>query len=261
MSPPTWKLPPGVSRGTWDYVQSRHIATDYDHYFADHPLLQLDMQFVRGQLPPRGEDQVPPLIADLGCGTGRVSRALSPLGYRLLNIDLSQHMLDELVRQSMHPQLNHCVQANLVELGFLEPNSLDLAVCLFSSIGMIRGVENRHRFLSGLRPALKPAAKLILHAHNRYQSLWDPHGPAWLLSSWWKSLWQRDWEYGDRVYSYRGLPAMYLHSFSRRELRRELWAAGFRRIQFTAINPTGDALLQSKACSSLRAGGFFVVAS
>ncbi len=54
MSPPTWKLPPGVSRGTWDYVQSRHIASDYDHYFADHPLLQLDMQFLRGQLPPRG---------------------------------------------------------------------------------------------------------------------------------------------------------------------------------------------------------------
>ncbi len=261
MSPPSWKLPPGVSRGTWDYVHSRQIASDYDRYFAEHPLLKLDLAFIAEHLPPRQADGPPPLVADLGCGTGRVSRALSAQGYRMLNIDLSQHMLDELMRQSEHPHLNTCIQANLVELDFLQTVDLDMAVCLFSSIGMIRGRENRRRFLAGLRPALKPAAKLILHAHNRYHSLWDPKGPAWLLSTKWKSMWQPDWEYGDRVYSYRGLPAMYLHIYSRGELRSDLRAAGFRNIKFTLINSTGDALLSSSPLGPLRAGGYFVVAS
>ena len=29
---PTWQLPPGVSRGTWDYVHRDSIATEYDTF-------------------------------------------------------------------------------------------------------------------------------------------------------------------------------------------------------------------------------------
>jgi SAM-dependent methyltransferase len=260
MSLPSWKLPAGVSRGTWDYLQSEHIASDYDRYFAEHPLMRLDVPFVVEHLPPLNQEQ-PALIADLGCGTGRVSRALSPLGYRMLNVDLSQHMLDQLMKQTQHPELNQCLQANLVELECLEPSSLDMAVCLFSSIGMIRGRKNRVRFLSTLRPALKPRAKFILHAHNRYHSLWDPSGPTWLLATKWKSLWQKDWEFGDRVYSYRGLPAMFLHIYCRRELRQDLIAAGFKATEFFPLNVTGDAIIPSTPLSTLKAGGYFVIAS
>lgn len=260
MSRPFWKLPAGVSRGTWDYLQSRPIASDYDQYFTDHPLMRLDLDFIARHLPPVVPHHRPPLVADLGCGTGRVSRRLSPLGYRLVNIDLSQHMLAELQRQCQHTSDNCSILANLVELDCLQDGCLDAAVCLFSSIGMIRGRVHRRRFLTGLRRSLKPGAPLILHVHNRYQSLWDPQGPAWLLTSKWKSLTTRDWEFGDRVYAYRGLPAMFLHMFSRRELESDLRSAGWSPPRLFAINATGDALLPASWLNGWRAGGYFVIA-
>ena len=67
---PTWQLPPGVSRGLWDYVHTPHIADDYDDYFAFNSLFETD-----GAVLNRHFDR-PGLVADLGCGTGR---ALVPL--------------------------------------------------------------------------------------------------------------------------------------------------------------------------------------
>ncbi len=258
----SWQLPRGVSRGTWDYVQSPHIATDYDSYFASHPLMKLDLEFVERHLPaiPSGSHDTinHPVIADLGCGTGRVSRRFSPLGYRMVNIDLSAHMLAELSRQTEHPAQQLNIRTNLAELKCLGPASIDLAVCLFSSLGMIRGASHRLRCLQAVRAALKPGSLLILHAHNRYHSLWDPAGPAWLLSTRWKSLVDRNWEFGDRVYAYRGLPTMFLHIFSRGELRQQLTLAGFDELHFYPINITGDALLVDSWLTPVRAGGYFV---
>ena len=62
---PSWQLPPGVSRGLWDYVHASHIADDYDEYFAFNSLFETDGAILRRQFDPPG------LVADLGCGTGR----------------------------------------------------------------------------------------------------------------------------------------------------------------------------------------------
>lgn len=255
---PAWKLPRGVSRGTWDYVQSPHIAQDYDQYFATHPLMKLDLAFIQEHLPPVEQASRPAVVADLGCGTGRVSRLLSPLGYRLVNIDLSRHMLAELGRQSEHPDQQLNIRTNLAELSCLADQSLDMAVCLFSSLGMIRGHAHRLKCLQAVYRALKPGATLVLHAHNRYHSLWDPYGPAWLLATRCKSWFDRNWEFGDRVYAYRGLPKMFLHIFSRRELGRLVTEAGFQQVVFHPINLTGEALLERRWWTGLRAGGYFV---
>ena len=136
-----------------------------------------------------------------------------------------------------------CVQANLVQLDWLRDEVLDVAVCLFSSIGMIRGRAHRQQFLTHVRRSLKPNAPLILHVHNRLHSLFDPGGPAWLLKTRIRSWTTNDWEYGDRVYSYRGLPSMFLHIYSRRELVADLSAAGFTQWQILPINKTASDLL------------------
>lgn len=260
MSLPSWKLPLGVCRGTWDYLQSQSIARDYDRCLAGSPLLQFDQQFIQSFLPQILDRQSPPLIADLGCGTGRISRLLSPLGYRLLNVDLSPAMLDMLRQKCQHPHLNECVQANLVELDFIPPKSLDMALCLFSSMGMIRGRSFRQQFLRGVANSLRPSAPLIVHVHNRYHSLWHPSGPTWLIVTRLKSLVNQNWEFGDRVFVDLGLPAMFLHIYSRRELLADLRVAGFNHIQIFPINVPGNALLRDSATAALRAGGFFAVA-
>lgn len=261
MSLPNWKLPEGVSCGTWDYLQSESIARDYDCFFRDSEIIQLDQQFILRYLPTISPDTEPPVVADLGCGTGRISRLLSPMGYQMVNVDLSPTMLDELRKKCQHPDLNECICGNLVELEkLLEPDSVSMAVCLFSSIGMIRGRGHRQKFLRGAKRALRSGARLIVHVHNRYHSLWHPSGPSWLLNTWLKSRWTSEWEFGDRVYVYRGLPAMFLHIYSRRELLHDLHAAGFRSIDIFPINVPGNALIPDRFPASLRAGGFFAVA-
>ena len=257
---PAWQLPPGISRGTWDYLHTPSIADDYDRYFQDHPLLKLDIEVVRRLLPKVPQEQF--TIADFGCGTARVARALIPLGHRVLNVDLSRHMLRQASQQdATHEQLSSCVQANLVQLDWLRDSILDMAVCLFSSIGMIRGREHRQKFLSHVCRSLRADAPLILHVHNRLRSLLDPGGPAWLLKTWLSSWTNRDWEYGDRVYAYRGLPSMFLHIYSRRELVNDLKTAGFTKLQILPINSTADDLLPpATRFTNVRAGGYFVIA-
>lgn len=260
---PSWKLPPGVCRGTWDYLQSEDIARDYDRKLAESALLKLDERFILDHLPTVATSRSTsdaPRVGDFGCGTGRISRLLSPMGFRMLNVDLSPVMLQVLQEKCSHPQSNECVQSNLVELDFLQPQSLDAAVCLFSSIGMIHGRENRQKFLRYVCNGLKPLSPLILHVHNRYHSLWHPTGPTWLVSTWLKSKLTSTWEFGDRVFPDLGIPSMFLHIYSRRELIQDLKIAGFESVSIFPINVPGDQLIASGVLSSFRAGGYFAVA-
>lgn len=261
---PTWQLPTGVSRATWDYLQSEHIAGEYDAYFADSALMRLDMQVLRQRLPAVDPAQ-PCVIGDLGCGTGRVARELLPLGYHMVNVDLSPAMLREVEAKTPieYRQRSRCLSANLVEIDqALEPDSLDWAVCLFSSLGMIRGRQHRRQFLAGVRQTLKPGGTFFVHVHNRYRSLLDPGGPGWLARSWLSSRWDRDTEFGDRIYSYRRLPKMFLHIYSRRELRQDLQFAGLRNITIHPIDSTGSRLLPpSWLTQPIRAGGYFAFAN
>ena len=259
-----WQLPRGVSSGTWDYLAEPAIATEYDAYHGDHPLMQLDVALVSEQLSAlaarRGCSTAELLLADFGCGTARVARHLHSSGCRTLNIDLSQHMLATAAADLGTSERAALVHSNLVELEWLGDRVLDMSVCLFSSIGMIRGREHRIAFLRNVRRTLKEDGLFVLHVHNRGHSWLDPQGPGWLLRTWLKSKTTANWEYGDRVYVYRGLPQMFLHIYSRRELMRELRAAGFVGTNVLPINLQGSALMKSRSVTEyFRAGGFFAL--
>lgn len=259
-----WQLPRGVSSGTWDYLAEPTIATDYDSFHGDHPLMRLDVALVAEQLRSlavgRNCSAAELLLADFGCGTARVAKSLSDSNCRTLNIDLSQHMLTTAateLRRSDRPEL---VRSNLVELDWLRDQQIDLSVCLFSSIGMIRGRQHRVNFLRHVHRTLKADGVFLLHVHNRGHSWLDPQGPGWLMKTWWKSLTSKDWQYGDRVYVYRGLPQMFLHIYSRRELAAELRAAGFVNFELLPINLQGSELLRAGSPTEyFRAGGYFAI--
>lgn len=255
-----WQLPRGVGAGTWDYVAEPSIATEYDTFHGDHPLMALDQSLLKERVL-KAYPAERSLVADFGCGTARIARALEPLGYRTLNVDLSGHMLRTAAAAVKHPELAGFVQSNLVELDWLADGAVDVAVCLFSSIGMIRGRDNRVAFLKHVRRTLKAHGTLLVHVHNRGRSWFDPQGPWWLMSTRLKSLPSNRWEYGDRVYVYRGLPRMFLHIYSQAELRADLRAAGFEQADILPIDVTGSRLLAANTLGvSLRAGGFFGLA-
>ena len=221
-TPPTWRRPRGVDEGVWAYVNERSIADRYDQFVADTPLCELDALILH-ELFPSADDAT--LLLDLGCGSGRNAIPISQRGYLVVGIDLSPSML-----QVMMAKPNHQVQplrCNLVELDCLSENVADHAICMFSTLGMIKGSEQRLRFLRELSRIVRPRGRFVVHVHNRWMSLYETRGIRNLCNSWVRSKWSEDTEFGDTVYSYRGLSNMFLHRFSRREFSSLLSRAGW----------------------------------
>ena len=251
---PTWQLPPGVSRGLWDYIHTPHIAEDYDEYFAFNSLFETDEAVLRRQFDRPG------LVADLGCGTGRALVPLVRAGHRGLAIDLSDHMLRIVREKAEAEELPiDCVRANLVELDAIADGAVDYAMCLFSTLGMIRGRENRHRTLQHARRILKPGGRFVLHVHNHWFNLRDPDGPWWVVKNLVSAALRRDVEIGDRWFPYRGLPSMFLHAFRWHELAADLHKAGFRITERIALDaPRREALKRPWLFGPLRTNGWIV---
>lgn len=252
---PQWKLPPGVSRGAWDYAHTPHIADDYDAYFAQNRLFELDEQVLARHFDPPG------LVADLGCGTGRALVPLVRRGHRGLAIDLSESMLRVVREKAAAESLPiECLQANLVELDAVADNTVDYAMCLFSTLGMIRGKAHRAQALAHARRIIKPGGALVLHVHNYWYNLYDPGGPWWLLANLARSLFDRQMERGDKYFTYRGVPNMFLHVFTRREMRAAVRRAGFQIREWIPLAPQRYSVLSHKwFCESLRANGWIIV--
>ncbi len=220
---PHWQLPTGVSRGSWEYMHSPDIAYDYDEFFAYNRLFELDEQELARHLPQSG------LVADLGCGTGRALLPLVRRGMRGLAIDLSEEMLSIVQEKAEIEDLPITgVLANLVELDCLATDSIDHAICMFSTLGMIQGQDFRQKALRHVRRILRSDGRFVLHVHNYWYNLYDPGGPWWLIKNLFRSILVGDIERGDKYFPYRGIPNMYLHVFTLGELKRELRTVGFQ---------------------------------
>ncbi|MEN1678249.1 MAG: class I SAM-dependent methyltransferase [Planctomycetota bacterium] len=252
---PDWQLPPGVDRGTLDYAHSRAVAEQYDEYHEGNPLFDFEEQLLADEFSPPG------VVADLGCGTGRALLPLVRAGHTGLAIDLSEEML-ALVREKADYEglAVRCVQANLVELEAVASESVDYAMCLFSTLGMIRGRSNRRAALGHMRRILRPGGKLVLHGHNFWFNLRDGSGPWWVLRSLGRAAVSKEIEVGDKWYPYRGVPNFFLHVYRARELRADLRAERLILRRWIPLDVSRrHALAKPRLLPSLRANGWLVV--
>ena len=258
---PAWRLPEGVAAGTWEYTQTDSIATGYQRFLAQTPLIKRDIEWLLGELPSPLANRATRVI-DLGCGDGRALRALWEAGYEVLGVDLSQPMLREVTRKEHGNEIGRrLLRANLVQLDGLRDGSADHACCLFSTIGMIRGRRHRRQFLGHVARILKPGGTLVLHVHNRNSAWRDrPSAAAWLRSAWEAIRFDGN-EMGDRTYSYRGLSDMFLHTYSRSELLHDFVASGWKVVRLVPLSIDGGAALRHpNLLPGRRAGGFLGVA-
>lgn len=234
---PDWQLPPGVDRGLWDYLHSSDMVASYDAQMAISPLATADVRFCEHHF------QSPGRIIDLGCGTGRLARHFQKPGFDYLGVDLSEEMLN--VARANNPNAAFQI-GNLVDLEGIADASFHYAACLFSTLGMIRGQDQRRRALLTFHRILKPDGLLILHVHNRWF-----HGLGW-----------RRFQSGDLTMpqAYGGAP-LTLHHFSRSEITRELQMSRFRLETIMPIGSGSDGPIRAaRWFPGLRAYGYLIAA-
>ncbi len=233
---PDWQLPPGVTRGLWDYLQDPEIARRYDEHLAGSTLFAADQAFAERHFPRPG------WLIDLGCGTGRTLLSFALRGFWVLGVDLSEEMLRVTAGKADSAGVRvQLVKANLVELDGVADQSFDYATCLFSTLGMVAGAQERRRVIGHVYRLLRPGGKFVLHVHNRWFNFWNPQGRRWLIKDCLRSLvgWR---EGGTRVMPvHQGIAGLTLHLFTRREAVRLLRRSGFRilEVQPVGLGPDG----------------------
>ncbi|HWA99659.1 MAG TPA: class I SAM-dependent methyltransferase, partial [Pirellulales bacterium] len=151
------------------------------------------------------------------------------------------------------------VLANMVELDCLADESIDYAICMFSTLGMVRTHAARMQVLGHVRRMLKPGGTFVLHVHNRWYNALVPQGRQWLVANFLRWAARRDTEPGDKFFDYRGIPQMYLHVFTRRELVRMLCDAKFSIVEIAPLNTQRrHRLRHAWWLGRLRANGWIV---
>lgn len=255
-SPADWQLPPGVNRGLWDYLHNPAIARGYDDSLAHAALFAVDQHFCERHFERPGR------LIDLGCGTGRLLVPFTQRGWWVLGVDLAEEMLRVAGEKAAAAGVAiQRLQANLVELGCLADQSFDHAACLFSTLGMVRGIDERQRMLRHVHRLLRPGGTFVLHVHNRWFNCWDPRGRRWLAGDLVRS-WCGRAEAGDRQQpTHQGIAGLTLHLFTRREVVRLLKKVGFHIVEVRPVSLRPDGIVPWPAWFGwLRAYGYLVAA-
>lgn len=253
--PPDWQMPPGVQGGLWDYLHSEELATGYDAGLRDSALAGLDVAFVEKHCPRPGR------LLDLGCGTGRLLEAMARKGHYPVGVDLSLPMLKIARERTRDCGLSvDLVQANITRLDCLTDNSFNHAACLFSTLGMVHGAENRRAVLAHVHRLLQPGGNFILHVHNRWFNFWNSSGRRWLIRD--LLSWRRDGERGDCVMPvHQGIGGLSLHLFTRSEAVGLLRNAGFHIVEVRPISLRTDGRVRCPWWFGwLRAYGYLIAA-
>jgi ubiquinone/menaquinone biosynthesis C-methylase UbiE len=244
MSIPDWRLPPGVTRSLWEFAHDREIARDEARHLAGAALLEFDHRVVAGWFATPGR------LVDLGCGTGRSLVDFARRGFDCLGIDLSHEALlvaDERIAAAR--QTAGLVQGNLCALECLTDREFDYALLLFGTLGMVSGRDYRRRILEHARRILKPGGFLALHVHNVWRHLNSPQGRGWLVRDLAKRLLGHPTA-GDSEHAYRGVPRMYHHAFTRREIIALLHLCGFairEMIPLAPLDHSAESSAESKS--------------
>lgn len=245
MTIPDWQLPQGVDRGLWDYLHATDMVAGYDEQMRSSPLAIADVAFCEKAFTTPGR------LIDLGCGTGRLCLHFAARGHDCVGVDLSEEMLAKAEENAALTALPAVggegealrvnpatfLKANLTDLSELPDMSFDYAACLFSTLGMVRGAENRAKVIANVFRLLKPGGQFVLHIHNRYFL-----GLGWkqVVAQAMKSMLGQA---GDITMpqAYGGSP-LTLHHFSSEEALRLLRSGGFGVREVSAVGIDGVAV-------------------
>ncbi|MDI6794337.1 MAG: class I SAM-dependent methyltransferase [bacterium] len=209
---------------TREYIQSEAIARDYDSYYADLELFQLDTEILDDIIREQGK------ILDIGCGTGRHTIHFSKKGFDVLGVDLSDHMLEiakkKIEEQGLRPKL---VKADMHNLSWMKER-FDYIIVMYSTFGLIKGRALRIKLLKDLFKLLNRDGVLIIHLYKQVfgEALKFLDYKWYLRNIKWLSF---DFEPGDfLIKDFRGIKNFYYHRFTLSEVK-ELFSLAHLRLR------------------------------
>jgi ubiquinone/menaquinone biosynthesis C-methylase UbiE len=256
MMPPEARPPvaPGHDPSVFTYTANAEIACRYDAFHGPNALFETDARFV-DEVVPAGAH-----VVDIGCGTGRIALRLAERGCDVTAVDLSSAMLRQTAKRlDRHGRAATLVRADMCCLGMMEDGAFDAAVCMFSTLGILKDKRLRRAALAEWRRVLAPGGLLVLHAHNLWRNLRYAGGRRWLLWSFLTSLIPGR-HFGDRrMEGYFGLDYLFLHVFRLRELRRLVRRSGFRIERELLLNEARSGPIEGRF-GGIRANGFLIAA-
>jgi ubiquinone/menaquinone biosynthesis C-methylase UbiE len=243
-------VPPVVDQ----MVHDDGLADGYEDLYGNLRLWQYDSRLLDEWF------DVPGRLLDLGCGHGRTLLQFARKGFEVTGLDLSPRML-VLAEQRLKAEglsAAALVEGNLADLPmdrFAPP--YDYAVCMFATLGFVRGHANRVRALRQACRLLKPGGQYVFHVQNLLYNVHTLHLPFILtgLAKWAVGR----GEIGDQIFWwYENLRWLYMHAFRPKELRRLVAEAGLDLVDFARINARLDGPLQATRLRDWRSHGYIL---
>ena len=245
---------PSVPAGVDRMIHTDRYADTYDEDFAESGLLRYDHQLLAKWFDKPGR------LLDLGCGTGRTLVEFGRRGFEVTGVDLSPQMLRKSRRKLEAAGLPDAtlIEANIADLPMdeLDP-PYDYAICLFATLGFVKGRENRLRAVRQAGSLLRPGGQYVFHVQNFLYNLPTRHLP-WILTG--LATWAIGrGEIGDQVFWwYRGARWVTMHAFRPKEIRRLVADAGLELVEMVYLNDACDGLLERRRRRDRRSHGFLV---
>jgi len=136
------------------------LAEHYSRMFGDFEVKAAEQ---RALLERLGVTAASPgaLAVDLGCGSGFQSVALARLGYRVLAVDFSRRLLDELTARTRGLAVES-VAGDIRDVARLAPQGITLAVCMGDTLSHLEREADLDRLFQGVASRLVRGGRLVL---------------------------------------------------------------------------------------------------
>lgn len=187
----------------------------------------------------------PKTVLDLACGTGIPTVLMARRGYEMFGVDRAPAMLDVLRSKTADLPIR-TVEADMTD--FTLPGPVDATISLYDSINYLLREEQLLACFKCVRRALRPGGLFVFDVNTIYslavfwgerltprdaggiRSIWEnSYDPATNTSTLNLTFWEPA-EAGSNPVRYH--ETHHERAYSRHELKRNLKAAGFGRVQF-----------------------------